>query len=105
MEFSNAQWGTQFANTVTGAVFSSLGTGSTPIQVLEDALSAYNKAETAFNNAQTAPPYLNSVTGPITGTIIFGANGEPIQPINYQVNTLKAFSGTKITPKTSPTII
>lgn len=103
-EFSNAQWGAKFNNTTTGAVFSALGTTVSPIEVLEDAIAAYNKAEAVFNEAQTAPPYLNSVSNPSTGTIIFDPNGLPLQPITYQVNVLRSFGSAKSTPRTSPTI-
>jgi len=104
-EFSNTEWAAKFSNTTTGAVFSNIGTTVSPIEVLEDAISAYNKAETAFNEAQTAPPYLNSVSNPSTGTIIFDSNGFPLQPVSYQVNVLRSFGTVKSTPRTSPTTI
>lgn len=104
-EFSNAQWAAKFNNTATGAVFASFGTAVTPIEILEDAVSAYNKAETAFNEGKTAPPYLNSVSNPATGAIIFDASGLPLQPVNYQINLLRSFGTIKSTPRTSPTII
>jgi hypothetical protein len=105
MDISLNQWSQQFSNTVTGAVFSTLGTSVTPIEVIEDALNAYNKAETLFNASQTAPPYLNSVSNASTGAIIFAADGSPIQPVTYQVNLQKTFSSAKATARTSPTTI
>lgn len=104
-EFSHNQWAAKFNNTTTGAIFASFSTNVTPIEVLEDAVAAYNKAETVFNEGQTAPPYLNSVSNPATGTVIFDANGTPLQPINYQINILRSFGSAKSTPRTSPTII
>lgn len=105
-EFSHAQWAAQFANTTTGNIFATnFGTAISPIEVLEDALAAYNKAETLFNETQTGPPYLNSVSNPSTGTIIFGADGAPLQPVTYQVNLLRSFGAPKSTPRTSPTTI
>lgn len=104
-EFSHAQWAAKFNNTTVGAIFSSFGTLVAPVEVLEDAISAYNKAETVFNLSQTAPPYLNSVSNPTTGAIIFDSNGFPMQPVNYQLNVLRSFGNAKSTPRTSPTII
>lgn len=57
-EFTHAQWAAKFENTTVGASFANFGTLVTPIEVLEDAILAYNKAETVFNLQQTAPPYL-----------------------------------------------
>jgi len=105
MEFSNSQWAAHFKNTTTGAIFADLGTTVTPIEVLEDAISAYNKAETIFNENQTGPPYLNSVSNPSTGTIIFGSDDAPLQPVTYQINLLRSFGNPKSTPRTSPTTI
>lgn len=104
-EFSHAQWAARFNNTTVGATFASFGTNVTPIEVLEDAVSAYNKAETVFNLSRTAPPYLNSVSNPATGTVIFDDNGAPLLPVNYQLNVLRSFGNAKSTPRTSPTII
>lgn len=104
-EFSNGQWAAKFNNTATGAVFANFGTAITPIEILEDAVSAYNKAETAFNEQQTAPPYLNSVSNPSTGVVIFDSNGLPLQPVTYQINVLRSFGSAKSVPQTSPTII
>ena len=105
MEFSNGEWGSQFKSTTTGAIFAALSTTVTPIEILEDAISAYNKAETIFNENQTGPPYLNSVSNPSTGTIIFGTDGAPLQPVTYQINLLRSFGNPKSTPRTSPTTI
>jgi hypothetical protein len=105
-EFSNAQWGTQFANTTVGAVFSGLGTTVTPIEVLEDSLNAYKKAQTTWNNQATAAPYLNSVAGPSNGQVILDANGQPLgQPLNYAVNVVRNYVPAKVAPRTSTTII
>ncbi|MEG4579365.1 hypothetical protein QUA71_06980 [Microcoleus sp. MON1_C5] len=104
-EFSHAQWAAKFNNTTVGAEFAGFGTSVTPIEVLEDAVAAYNKAEIAFNETQTAPPYLNSVSNPATGVIVFDANGAPLQPVSYQVSVLRSFGSAKSTPRTSPTII
>jgi hypothetical protein len=105
MEITKEQWTPQFGNSATGAVFSTLGTSVSPIEVIEDALNAYNKAEALFNAGRTAPPYLNSVSNPSTGTIIFGTDGLPIQPITYQVSVNKKFTSGKVSPRTSPTTI
>lgn len=104
-EFSNAEWGAKFSNTSTGAVFASFGTLVTPIQVLENAISAYGKAEVTFNSSQTAPPYLNSVSKPVTGTIIFDADGLPLQPISYQVSAVRSFGAVQSMPRTSQVTI
>ena len=105
MDITKEQWTQQFSNTATAAVFNNLGTSVTPIEVIQDVLDAYNKAEALFNASRTAPPYLNAVSNPSTGTIIFGANGLPIQPVTYQVSVDRTFSNGKPTPRTSPTTI
>jgi hypothetical protein len=102
-EFSNAQWAVQFSNTTTGQAFAALGTTVTPIEILGDAIAAYNKAESVFNQNQSGPPYLNSVSDPSTGTIIFGADGAPLQPVSYQVSLVRSFGNPKTMPRTSPT--
>jgi hypothetical protein len=104
-EFSHTQWAAKFKNTIIGETFADFGTSISPIEILEDAISAYNKAEIDFNEMQTAPPYLNSVSNPAAGVVIFDSNGAPLQPINYQVNILRTFGNIKITPRISPTII
>ncbi|MEZ2250213.1 hypothetical protein [Microcoleus sp.] len=104
-EFTNAQWGARFSNSTTGAIFSSLGTLVTPIAVLEDALNAYNKAETAFNNTLAGPPYNNSVSGPNNGAIILNENGQPVVPVNYTVNLLKNFVPGTVVSRPSTTIL
>lgn len=105
MDITKEQWTRQFQNTATAAIFDNLGTSVNPIEVIEDALNAYNKAEALFNDGRTAPPYLNSVSNPSTGTIIFAADGLPIQPVTYQVSIDKKFSSAKATARTSPTTI
>jgi hypothetical protein len=105
MDITKEQWTSNFNNSSTGAIFNTLGTSVTPIEVLEDALNAYNKAEALFNASRTAPPYLNSVSSPITGVVIFAADGSPIQPVTYQVNLQKTFTSAKATVRTSPTTI
>lgn len=104
-EFSNSQWSLHFANTSVGSTFADFGTTVTPMEILEDALSAYNKAEKEFNNNRSEPPYLNSVSNPSTGTIIFDSDGLPLQPVTYQINLLRAFGTPKSQPQTSPTTI
>lgn len=105
MDITREQWTQQFGNTATAAVFNNLSTSVTPIEVIQDVLEAYNKAEALFNAGRTAPPYLNSVSNPSTGTIIFAADGSPIQPITYQVSLDKKFTSGKATARTSPTTI
>lgn len=105
MDITRDQWTQQFGNTATAAVINTLNTSVTPIEVIEDMLTAYNKAETLFNNARSAPPYLNSVGNPSTGTIIFAADGSPIQPITYQVTVDRKFGSPKATARTSPTTL
>lgn len=104
-EFTNAQWGVQFANTTVGAVFSTMGTLVSPIQILEDALSAYNKAETIFNNTASGPPYLNSVSNPAVGAPVMTSAGVPVVPIVYTVNVDKSFINSKVLPRESTIII
>lgn len=104
-EFSNLEWSSHFANATVGSVFANLGTTVTPMEILEDAIFAYNKAEKEFNDNRSAPPYLNSVSNPSTGTIIFDSDGLPLQPVTYQVNLLRAFGTPKSKPQTSPTTI
>lgn len=101
-EFSNAQWGAQFSNTTVGAVFSGLGTTVSPVEVLEDSLNAYKKAQTIWNDGVTAAPYLNSVAGPNTGQVILDGNGQPLaQPLNYSVNVVRNFVPAKVAPRTT----
>ena len=105
MDITKEQWTGQLGNTATAAIFNNLGTTVTPIEVLADMLDAYNKAEALFNSGRTAPPYLNSVSNPTTATIIFAADGSPIQPITYQVTVDRKFGSAKATARTSPTTI
>lgn len=105
MDITKEQWTQQMGNTATAAVFNNLGTSVTPIEVIQDVLEGYNKAEALFNASRTAPPYLNSVSNPSTGTIIFGADGVPIQPVTYTVSLEKRFTNSKPMARTSPTTI
>ncbi|WP_293135856.1 hypothetical protein [Microcoleus sp. bin38.metabat.b11b12b14.051] len=106
MTFSNAQWGAQFENATIGAAFSALGTAVSPIQILSDALQAFNKSEANWNKAATAPPYLNSVSGPNSGQVILTAEGLPSSvPISYTVSLVQRYAPTSVTPRTSTVII
>lgn len=106
MSFSNAQWGEQFQNITVGQAFSALGTAVSPIQVLNDALQAFKKSEVKWNQAATAPPYLNSVSGPNAGPIILTAEGLPVSaPINYAVNFVQSYKPSTVTSRTSTVII
>jgi hypothetical protein len=105
MDITKDQWLQQFGNTATAAVFNNLGTSVSPIEVIDDILTAYNKAEALFNAGRTAPPYLNSVSNPSTATIIFAADGSPIQPYTYTVSLDRKFTSGKATARTSPTTI
>ena len=106
MTFSNAQWGAQFGNATIGAAFSALGTTVSPTQVLNDALQAFNKSEANWNKAASAPPYLNSVSGPNPGQVILTAEGLPSSvPINYTVSFVQGYASTSVTPRTSTVII
>lgn len=106
MTFSNAQWGAQFGNTTVGVAFSALGTTVSPIEILSDALQAFNKAEGNWNKTATAPPYLNSVSGPNPGQVILTTEGLPSSvPISYAVNFVQSYASTSVTPRRSTVII
>ena len=89
MDISAASFFAAIPNTTVSACLtttSTLPSSVNPAEFVDNVLQGYRAAQEAYNDGQTAPPYVSVVASPSYQPVILDANGDRYQDKTWTAN-------------------